>query len=420
MADEQKIKDQKDLALLLAKQQEIQDKIANAIRDEKAKVDIDFFGERTIINVKLLESIDEYKDKYTFNTQDNSIFGVVEYDKDTKKAKVDVDFDKKKTHELMDEKRHKETKIEKDVKNHTVNKNDQIALQKEIEIGLKNGNVTEMEINREISESENMHMFVKRAWGVDAKNIYRVRGKGTHDFKYVAKTSSGKYQEIDLSTKSEGKNSRQKIWIMENGDLKEKEVDSLLLKGRYGIATDIPENVASQNIRSYLVTRAPSGRYIAIAASQRSGVNRNTSQDRIQKYNLARGRSVYELEDIMDSAKIAEQIYAFNKDGKLTTREVEMVKRFKIDKNMDNKEIFDAVTLVVELKDMGYESEQIKRILSARDKQEIGKLAREVDEHYKEKETSNSDKIKKVDEDIEDDGFSIYDNPHIHEHTHKH
>lgn len=285
----------------------------------------------------------------------------------------------------------------------------QEALAYQIERGITTGRVKEMEIDREFSESENMKMFIQRAWGISSKNIYRVQGEKPHDFKYVAKTTSGNYKEIPLSTKSEGKNSRQSIFVMENGTLKEKKVDSLLLRGRYGIATDLPENVVSQNTRTYLVSRTPSGQYIAIAAGQKNGVNRNTSGDEIQKSMMARGRSVYELEDIIEAAKLAEQIYVLNKDGKLTTKEVEMVKEFKIDRNMNNKEVFDSVTLVAELKDMGYKCNEIKTILSARNKNEIMKLAKEVDEHSKEYD-GKTKQTNEISKDIENtEGKTLHD-----------
>lgn len=285
----------------------------------------------------------------------------------------------------------------------------QKALAYQIKRGLATGKVTEMEIDREFSESENMLMFVKRAWGISSKNIYRVQGKDTHDFKYVAKTTSGKYKEIPLSTKSEGRNSNQSIFVMENGTLKEKKVDSLLLRGNYGIATDLPESVASQNTKTYLVSRTPKGQYVAIATGQKCGVNRNTSGDKIQKSMMARGRSVYELEDIIEATKLAEQIYALNKDGKLTTREVEMVKKFKVDRNMDDKEVFESITLVAELKDMGYECNEIKTILSARNKEEIMKLAKEVDDHSKES-NGETKQMSKVSEDVENtNGKTLHD-----------
>lgn len=285
----------------------------------------------------------------------------------------------------------------------------QEAMAYQIERGLATGRVTEMEVNREFSESENMRMFVQRAWGISSQRIFRVPGKNTHDFKYVAKTTSGKYKEIPLSTRSEGRNSSQSIFVMDNGILKEKKVDSLLLRGNYGIATDLPESAASQNTKTYLVSRTPSGQYIAIAAGQKSGVNRNTSGDVLQKRMMARGRSVYELEDIIEAAKMAEQIYALNKDGKLTTKEVEMVKKFKVDRNMNDQEVFDSVTLVAELKDMGYECNEIKTILSARNKDEIMKLAKEVEDHSK--DTSGKTKqMTELDKDIKNtNGKTLHD-----------
>lgn len=285
----------------------------------------------------------------------------------------------------------------------------QEAMKYQIERGLETGRVMEMEIDREFSESENMKMFVKRAWGINSNNIYRVQGKDSHDFKYVAKTTSGKYKEIPLSTKSEGRNSSQSIFVMENGTLKEKKVDSLMLRGNYGVATDLPENIVNQNTKTYLVSRTPRGQYIAIAAGQKYGVNRNTSGDEIQKRMMDRGKSVYELEDIIEATKLAEQIYGLNKDGKLTTKEVEMVKKFKVDRNMNDKEVFEAVELVADLKEMGYECNEIKTILSARSKEEIMKLAKEVDDHSKDSE-GRTKQMKEVNKDIENTtGKTLHD-----------
>lgn len=430
MADEQIIKDEEDLALLLAKQQEIQNEIANAIREGRDQIRIDF-GHSTVIYIKPVKLLDdnidsnEYRDRYSFSSEDKSITGKVSRDK-TGKIKVDVDFDKKRIDQRLDEERRKERKLDRSIKKHTVDKNDQNALKREIEVGLKNGDVTELDIDREFSESENMRMFARRAWGVSSKQIYRVKGKDSHEFKYVVKTTSGKFEQLDLSHSREGTNSRQKIWVMKDGVLQEKTVDSLLIKGRYAIATDRPESVSSQNTTTYLVTRTPSGRYIAIAAGERRGVNRNTSGDKNQKYYSARGRSVYELEHVLDAAETASQVNAFNKDGKLTTKEVEIVRRVEKDKGVDEEEFFDAVTILIfELKDMGFECNQIKKILDTRDKDDILKLATEVDDHSNES-IGNSKKKKLVDEDIEgndeegDSEFSRFNNPHNHSHEHRH
>ena len=190
---------QKDLALLLALQQEIQRKIANSIRENKEKVNIDFFGDNVIINVKLLEDISEYEKQYEFEEESRRISGIAR-EKDGK-IDVDVDFndEKIKTHVRQDSDRREIRSDIHDARKHTVQKGDQNALSKEIEIGLVTGDTVRMDLDREFSSSENMRMFVKRAWKVDAKEIYRVKGKDRHDFKYVAKTGNSKepYQEID-------------------------------------------------------------------------------------------------------------------------------------------------------------------------------------------------------------------------------
>lgn len=419
--EENESKQGKDLAQEQKKQDKIKEAIKLALLNNKRKVSLD--DGKSTINLELMK-IDTDGDEA--NAERFSVW----IDEDTKMAdvskskkgikfdyynselakRIPSNFDIARARIVAEEEQREDIKMRKSIEKGNAPESissdstkQQEAMAYQIERGLATGKVTEMEVNREFSESENMRMFVKRAWGISPKNIYRVPGKKSYDFKYVAKTTSGKYQEIPLSTQSEGKNTRQSIFVMDNGVLKEKKVDSLLLKGRYGIATDLPESATSQNTKTYLVSRTPSGQYIAIAAGQKSGVNRNMSGDELQKRMMARGRSVYELEDIIEATKLAEQIYALNKDGKLTTREVEMVKKFKIDRNMDDKEVFDAVTLVADLKDMGYECNEIKTILSARSKEEIMKLAKEVDDHSRES-SGKTKQMNEVNEDIENTG----------------
>ncbi len=419
--EENESKQGKDLAQEQKKQDKIKEAIKLALLNNKRKVSLD--DGKSTINLELMK-IDTDGDEA--NAERFSVW----IDEDTKMAdvskskkgikfdyynselakRIPSNFDIVRARIVAEEEQREDIKMRRSIEKGNAPESissdstkQQEAMAYQIERGLATGKVTEMEVNREFSESENMRMFVKRAWGISPKNIYRVPGKKSYDFKYVAKTTSGKYKEIPLSTQSEGKNTRQSIFVMDNGVLKEKKVDSLLLKGRYGIATDLPESATSQNTKTYLVSRTPSGQYIAIAAGQKSGVNRNMSGDEIQKRMMARGRSVYELEDIIEATKLAEQIYALNKDGKLTTREVEMVKKFKIDRNMDDKEVFDAVTLVADLKDMGYECNEIKTILSARSKEEIMKLAKEVDDHSRES-SGKTKQMNEVNEDIENTG----------------
>lgn len=419
--EENESKQGKDLAQEQKKQDKIKEAIKLALLNNKRKVSLDD-GKSTIkLELMKIDTDGDEANAERFSVWIDEDTKMADVSKSKKGIKFDYynselakripsNFDIARARIVAEEEQREDIKMRKSIEKGNApgsissdSTKQQEALAYQIERGLATGKVTEMEVNREFSESENMRMFVKRAWGISPKDIYRVPGKKSYDFKYVAKTTSGKYQEIPLSTQSEGKNTRQSIFVMDNGVLKEKKVDSLLLKGRYGIATDLPESATSQNTKTYLVSRTPSGQYIAIAAGQKSGVNRNMSGDEIQKRMMARGRSVYELEDIIEATKLAEQIYALNKDGKLTTREVEMVKKFKIDRNMDDKEVFDAVTLVADLKDMGYECNEIKTILSARSKEEIMKLAKEVDDHSRES-SGKTKQMNEVNEDIENTG----------------
>ena len=385
---------QKDLALLLAKQQEIQRKIANAIRDKKETVNIDFLGEKTIINVKLLEEINEYEKQYKFEEQLGKAFGTAIEKKG--KINVDVDFnqEKLKAHIKQDFERREERSDIHDAKAHTVQKGDQGALAKEVKIGLKTGDAISMDMDREFSSSENMRMFVKRAWKIDAKEIYRVKGKDPHDFKYIAKTGNSKepYKELDLSSHREGHNSRQKIWLIENGELKEKTVDSIMMKGNYAIATDKPDNVMTGHTKTYLVSRTYNGRYLAVAGEEKKGVNRSPKRDDKEKDLTQRSKTKWEIEDVIESAMLAEKVGALIKDNKLSTGEVEAVKELKIDRNMDDKEVVDTINAVSIMKEYGYGEKQIKKALD--EFREIPKN-KKIDEMIDEKELKEQAKKQK-------------------------
>ena len=369
---------------LLELQEQIKEEIAKAIRNNDAEARV---GDITISITKLLETDDgdvseNTKGYYKASSKNNSISAKTvatknRQDKDYKKAKIDtdVDFDVKTIRTIADQKQRKEHEDEIKIKKHEVDGKDSMLLQKEIEQGLRSGNVVEMEIDREFSSSENMNMFLKRAFGVSANKCYRVQGKDNHDFKYVVKTSSGKYEQIDLSTQPEGKNSWQKIWIMDDGELKEKRVDSLLIRGQYAIATDFPDSVVSQNTTTYVVTRLPNGQYLGSEIGQKYGVNRNTSGNVIQKDNMARAKSKYQLEDIVDAANLAQKSDVLNRDGKLTTEEVELVRKLKKDKGLTDQEVFDTIDTIAILKELGFDCGEIKNMMvQAKDAEKIEKI----------------------------------------------
>lgn len=261
-------------------------------------------------------------------------------------------------------------KIEKGQTQSEISKTDstnQRALEEEMKQKIQSGEAKEIEIDREMSYNENTLQFVQRAFGIkNMQSLYRVRGKDTHDFKYVAKTSDKEnpYKEIDLSTKREGRNTNQHVWLMHNGEIKEKKVDSLLTmsSGNYAIATDIPEGVGTDNVRTYLTVRTPSGEYFAIEASEKNGVNRNTSGDSLQKKLMSKGKSIYEIEDVIKAARLASRIYTINKDGKLTTREVNLVNKLRED-NLPEEAIDNVIDCICMLKEMGFEPMEVKEMI---------------------------------------------------------
>lgn len=342
---------------------------------EKGTYDV-FFGDRSLVTAKRDSSGKVRYQGYKLDLN-----------------KVQNNYNAEKMRIVATEEQRQQRNIERQVERGKDNKNilpkerRQDALQLEMEQKIKNGNAQQLEIDREVSTTENMRMFVERAWGISAKEIYRIKGNDSHSFKYVAKTGDSKkpYQEINVSHYNEGKNSMQQIWVMEDGQLKKKQVESLLLKGNYAIGTDVATNVMSENTKTYLIQRTPRGQYIGIAVGQKQGVNRNTSGDSIQKDFMSRENSIYDLEDIIASALLAEKINGFNKDGKLTTKEVEIVRRLKFDRNMDDSQVINTVKAICFLREKGYEPQEIKGIMEKVDgaiekieKGEVKKLVEEL------------------------------------------
>ena len=367
----------KSLSKELKDQDKIKQAIQLAILNDKTSVSLE--DGISTINLDIYKAINE-DGKYIVSLAGNTVIaeatrteGGVKFDyyNSQVKEKIPSQFDIDSARIRMAEEQRKELSIQKNVEQRKdVNKLDlsdkdkQTTLKRQIEEG---GYAVKMDLDREFSSSENMRMFIKRAWGIDAQDAYRVPGPGNdpHNFKYIAKTTNANepYKEIPLSTNREGRNNGQKIWLLEDGVLKEKTVDSLMIKGNYAIATDIPDSVMSGHTRTYLVSRTYKGRYLAVAAEEKSGVNRSSKTSDAQKGNMQRGKSLWEIEDVIESAMLAERIGVLVKDKKLTAEEVEMVKKLKVDRNMDDEEVIDTINAVSVLKEFGYNEKQIAKAL---------------------------------------------------------
>lgn len=366
-----------DYEKMLALQKRIKEKVAQAIRDGKfidGKKKV-FIGDTLVINVKRKKGS---ADNYEFEAQKKSISGKATKDS-TGKIDVDIDLDSQTVHLIIDKKIREQLDARKRIEEHQVDDKTGDILKQEIEQGLTNGNAVRMETRRENTRTETFGMFVRRAFGEkDVHEVYRVKGKDPHDFKYVIEKSDGTYKKIDISTRSEGRNNFQKVWIMKDGKLQEKAVDSLLLKGQYGIATDIPENVASNNTTTYMVQRLPNGQYIGIEVAQASGVNRNTSGNIAQKDLMSKTKSKYQLEDTVEAANLAQGIEPIMQDGILTTEELMLVKKLKEEKNMSNREVKATVDTIVCLRELGFKCNEIEQMLSKWDKKEFEQISEEI------------------------------------------
>lgn len=371
--EENESRQEKNLAEELSFENKIKEAIKTAILQDKDTITLS--DGRTIINLQVIR---EKQQDNIYNirvgsknllvaTRDRS--GNINFSD----FKLDLEkfkklFNTNKMQIMMSNEQREKARVEKEVEKGTPaekttnNKNmQQNAVNRVMEQKIRTGQAKEMELDREFSETENMRMFIKRAFGVQAQNAYRVQGKNIHDFKYVVKNSNG-YQTINLSSQNEGKNPTQKILVIEDGQIKKKDVDSLLIRGDYAIATDNPDGVLRDNTRTYLTRRTPEGDYIGIAAGQKQGVNRNTSGDKTQKDMMSRANSIYELDDIVEAAKLASKIFDLTKDGKLTTKEVEMVRRLRTDRGLSDQAIENVIDGVVALREMGLTCEQIKEV----------------------------------------------------------
>lgn len=363
----------KDLAKDLSFENKVKEAIKTAILQDKDTITLT--DGRTIINLQVIREKQQdniynirvgNKNLVVATRDRNGNINFSDFKLDLEKFKKL--FNTNKMQIMMSNEQREKARVEKEVEKGTPaekttnNKNmQQNAVNRVMEQKIKTGLAQEMEIYREFSDTETMRMFIRRAFGVQAKNVYRVKGKGTNDFKYVAENSDG-YQDINLSSQNEGKNPTQKILLIEDGQIKKKDVNSLLTRGSYAIATEVPNSALSDNTRTYLTRRTPEGDYIGIAVAQKQGVNRNISGDKIQKDMMSRANSIYELDDIVEAAKLASKIFDLTKDGKLTTKEVEMVRRLRTDNGLSDKAIGNVIDGVVGLKKMGLTCDQIKEV----------------------------------------------------------
>ena len=219
----------------------------------------------------------------------------------------------------------KELKDESEKDNEQSKKGEQRKEDKEIE---NNEEWQEMDLDREFSDSDNLRVWIKEKLGVSPERLYR-RQVGAHDFQYIAETN-GKKETLDLSTDREGKNTTQRVYVVqEDGTLTLEEVDSLLLtkNGNYGIATKVPDGVATDVTKSFEVKRTKDGKYVATRLIEKSGMYRDANE--AGKEIADNNKSIYDIEEDIDIAEdVKDKDMNVAKDG-VTVNEIDIIKELK-------------------------------------------------------------------------------------------
>lgn len=197
----------------------------------------------------------------------------------------------------------------------------------------------EMDLDREFSNSDTLRVWIKDVLGVAPNKVYR-KQTGPHDFEYVAETN-GEYEPLDLSTDQEGKNTMQQVYIVkEDGTLELDEVDSLLLTkdGNYGIATKVPDGIATDVTKSFEVKRTKDGKYVATQLIEKTGPYRDANQ--AGKEIADRDRSIYDIEEDLDEVENAENSDMEIAEDGVTVEEIDIIQELKKegykDKEIDN------------------------------------------------------------------------------------
>lgn len=241
--------------------------------------------------------------------------------------------------------------------------NSSAKTEKELNQAMKEGRTEVIRTGREITDGEDFHMLAQRMFGVDAYEVYRVRGKDAHGFKYIAKTTSGEYKEFGGTTTREGTNPLQKIHILKkDGTIEEKQVDHLLTNGRYAIATDIPDSAISDRPRTLIGNILQSGEYLFIEALDSR--NASASENMMIREMIDRSVSRLKLEDIGSAIELAKRIRGITQDSKISVEEIELVKKLR-ENGYDDEEIFTTIDTIHDLKEEGLKDTEIKAILDS-------------------------------------------------------
>lgn len=290
-------------------------------------------GDKFIYNIEGLKNINEKLEEDS--EFDYRQFGLpdIEYLKELEKqdnAKEEEQIDEKDLSENLEEKE-EDLAEEKKPKEKEQKKGNQQKI--------NTRNWQEMDLDREFSNSDTLRVWIKDVLGVAPDKVYR-KQTGPHEFEYIAETN-GEYKPLELSTDHEGKNTMQQVYIVkEDGTLELDEVDSLLLTkdGEYGIATKVPDGIATDVTKSFEVKRTKDGKYVATQLIEKTGPYRDANQ--AGKEIADRDRSIYDIEEDLDEVENAENSDMEIAEDGVTVEEIDIIQELKKegykDKEIDN------------------------------------------------------------------------------------
>lgn len=242
-----------------------------------------------------------------------------------------------------------------------------LKLEAELKKAKEEGRAHALRMDREITDGESGSLMFHRMFGERMHEVYRVKDPDDpHKYKYIGIDEKGEYSEPNGSTGNEGTNPTQLCWIQnEDGSFEKKTVDDIRLFGRYAIATDVPENAASEHTRTLVGTRTPSGEYIFMPMLDER--IKDTLGNDTFKDNMTRANSILEQENVILAANLARTIIGTKLDGKLTVEEVEFIRKLQKEGLEDDqiRKVVDIVLIVGELDENGLKDLSITVLLNS-------------------------------------------------------
>jgi len=190
-------------------------------------------------------------------------------------------------------------------------------------------NWQEMDLGREFTDEEDLREYIRATLKISVDRLYRVK-TGPHQFKYMGE-KDGEYIELDLTEQYEGTNTRQKVYIVQEGvEITLEEVDSLLLTkdGNHGIATKNADVGSTDVTKSFAVTRERGGKYVATQLIEKSGQNRDPRLPGKDLFD--RGRGIEEVEDTIDSIEEMESKDLEIAEDEITVQEISLYEYFEM------------------------------------------------------------------------------------------